>query len=113
MEKLCHSRAVLKGASGKIQECVSPDFDRDMQEVVRHGSCPTWKLSDKTQPNDTRNCRTVSQSNTFRVGHFPPSHLKELRKQWRNPQTARRFDHPIARISGLKSLVASQLTKLV
>jgi len=28
-------------------------------------SCPTRKLSDKTQPNDTRNCRTVSLSNTF------------------------------------------------
>jgi len=29
------------------------------------GSCPTRKLSDKTQPNDTRNYRTVSVSNTF------------------------------------------------
>ena len=47
----------------------------EMQEVVRHGSCPTRKLSDKTQPNDTQNYRTVSLSNTFRVEHFPPSQI--------------------------------------
>ena len=45
----------------------------ETQEVVRHGSCPIRTLSDKTQPNDIRNCRTVSLSNTFRVEHFPPS----------------------------------------
>jgi len=39
------------------------------------GSCPTRKLSDKTQPNDTQNCRTISLSNTFRVEHFPPSQI--------------------------------------
>ena len=36
----------------------------EMQDVVRHERYPTRK-SDETQPNDTRNCRTVSLSNTF------------------------------------------------
>jgi len=37
-------------------------------------SCRTRKLSDKTQPNYTRQCRTVSLSITFRVEHFPRPH---------------------------------------
>jgi len=49
-----------------------------MQEVVRHGGCLTRTLSDKTQPNEQRNCRTVSLSNTFRVEHFPPSLFNEV-----------------------------------
>jgi len=42
-----------------------------MQEIVRHGCCPTRKLSDKTQPNDTRICRRTSVSDKFRVGQIP------------------------------------------
>jgi len=37
----------------------------EMQEVVRHGSCPT------TQPNDNRLCRRTSVSDNFRVGQIP------------------------------------------
>jgi len=37
------------------------------------GSCPTRKLSDKTQPNDTQLCRRTSVSENFRVGQIPPS----------------------------------------
>jgi len=37
------------------------------------GNCPTRKLSDKTQPNDTRICRRTSVSDKFRVGQSPPS----------------------------------------
>ena len=44
----------------------------EIQEIVRHGSCPTRKLSDKTQPNDTRICRRTSVSDNFRVGQIPP-----------------------------------------
>ena len=40
------------------------------------GSCPTWKLSDKTQPTDTRNCRTVSVSNTFLRPHRTEESLR-------------------------------------
>jgi len=50
-------------------------------ESGRPGEWSTRKLSDKTQPNGTRNaeivdqfpCRTLSVSTTFRVDHFPPS----------------------------------------
>jgi len=45
----------------------------EMQEIVRQGSCPTRKLSDKTQPNDTRICRRTSVSDKFSVGQIPPT----------------------------------------
>jgi len=51
---------------------------------------------------------TLMGKNTIFLKHF---HLKEHRKQWRTPQTAHRFDYPIARKSRLKSLVTSQLIR--
>jgi len=45
------------------------------------GSCPTRKLSDKTQPNDTRLCRRSSLSDKVRVGQIPPSGRNEGRNK--------------------------------
>jgi len=48
------------------------------------GSCPTRTLSDKTRPNDTRNCRTVSLSNTFLRPLYTPTTVSI---QTRQPNT--------------------------
>jgi len=50
-----------------------------MQEIVRHGSCPTRKLSDKTQPNDTRICRRTSVSDKFRLPRIHSEYPKQVR----------------------------------
>jgi len=47
-------------------------------------SCPTRKLSDKTQPNDTRNCRTVSLSNNILRPLYTPTTVSI---QTRQPNT--------------------------
>ena len=66
----------------KISTChtsmISPSrFHSDIifRTIRDAGSCPTRKLSDKTQPNDTRICRRTSVSDKFSVGQIPPSEI--------------------------------------
>jgi len=63
----CHHNNWFCWGYRPIKKCVMRQRSHflrhyEMQEIVRHGSCPTRKLSDKTQPNDTRICRRTSVS---------------------------------------------------